>query len=284
MARGTGGFRPVVSGLGRWYEVRGWWRADCRGPGPPGERATAGRAAVRAGRGRPPDREDLAGEHEVGVAVAAGLGAAGGAALASRGPGGRGFGVAQIAVLDSPAPVAPGRRPPGPTSRLTAPSVRTPRRAAAARPVPSTGLLQVKRRGPCLPAAIAERLRAVRPGCSPPPRSHETPAFTQVPRGRRARRRVHARGRLPALFQVESGIDGPAGRDLTHHWPTRASQAPQRRQAGAAAYAWLRQPARSTGCRRIGSPAGQLPRRGGCLDAMVLAGWVSWSGRPGPGW
>ena len=35
-------------------------------------------------------------------------GAAGDAALASRGPGGRGFGVAQIAVLDSPAPVAPG--------------------------------------------------------------------------------------------------------------------------------------------------------------------------------
>jgi hypothetical protein len=49
-----------------------------------------------------------------GAAGDAGLGAAGDAALASRGPGGRGFGVAQIAVLDSPAPVAPGRRPPGP--------------------------------------------------------------------------------------------------------------------------------------------------------------------------
>src|SRR5580704_8809474 len=44
-------------------------------------------------------------------------GAAGDAALASRGPGGRGVGAAQIAVLDSPAPVAPGRRPPSPASR-----------------------------------------------------------------------------------------------------------------------------------------------------------------------
>ena len=66
-----------------------------------------------------------------GAAGDAGLGAAGDAAVASRGPGGRGFGVAQIAVLDSPAPVAPGRRPPGPASRLTAPGVLTPRRAAA---------------------------------------------------------------------------------------------------------------------------------------------------------
>lgn len=25
----------VLAGLGRWYEVCGWWRADCLGPGPP---------------------------------------------------------------------------------------------------------------------------------------------------------------------------------------------------------------------------------------------------------
>ena len=97
-------------------------------------------------------------------------GAAGDAALASRGPGGRGFGVAQIAVLDSPAPV----RPRAAASKFHIPVNGSQRPNAtacsrAARPVPSTGLLQVKRRGPCLPAAIAERLRAVRPGCSPPP-------------------------------------------------------------------------------------------------------------------
>jgi hypothetical protein len=55
------------------------------GGGPPGECAAAGRIDVRAGHGRPPDREDLAGEHEIGVPVAAGLACRRHAALAPRG-------------------------------------------------------------------------------------------------------------------------------------------------------------------------------------------------------
>jgi hypothetical protein len=58
------------------------------GGGPPGECAAAGRIDVRAGHGRPPDREDLAGEHEIGVPVAAGLACRRHAALASKGHGG----------------------------------------------------------------------------------------------------------------------------------------------------------------------------------------------------
>jgi len=44
------------------------------------------------------------------------------------------------------------------------------------------------------------------------------PGFHSGSGGRRARRRARDRGLPPALFQVEGGIDGLAGRDLTHHW------------------------------------------------------------------
>jgi hypothetical protein len=82
--------RWVRPGLGRCDEVCGWRRADCPGPGPPGGCAAAGRAAVRAGRRRRPDRDDPAGEREVGVPVAARLAAGRRRGSGIHGPGGSG--------------------------------------------------------------------------------------------------------------------------------------------------------------------------------------------------
>ena len=60
------------AGLGLVREVCRWRRADGGGPGPEAKGAASGRGGVRSGCGPDADRQVTAGQHQVGVPVAAG--------------------------------------------------------------------------------------------------------------------------------------------------------------------------------------------------------------------
>src|SRR3954453_190125 len=80
---------PVWLGdLCREDEVSRWWWALAGRAGTAGDGAVAGGAAVRRRRAPGAGGGPAAGEHEVGLSVAAALAAGGEQALASKGPGG----------------------------------------------------------------------------------------------------------------------------------------------------------------------------------------------------